>query len=114
MCNMTIFVFVIKAQLLTSADRGYILLLEQQVYLVLIEQFNANLISSQSLLPFITFYYLLDLLTAQKMKFSIKGFFSKCEKIRRKLRIWSHLLRKTLISRISRLLSPFQASIHFL
>ena len=53
MCNLTIFVFVIKAQLLTSADMGYILLLEQQVYLVLIEQFNANLISSQSLLPFV-------------------------------------------------------------
>ena len=39
--------------------------------------------------------------TAQKMKFSIKYFFSKCEQIRRKLRIWSHLLKnpqwKTLI-----------------
>ena len=28
--------------------------------------------------------------TAQKMKFSIKDFFSKCDQIRRKLRIWSH------------------------
>ena len=27
--------------------------------------------------------------TAQKMKFSIKDFFSKCDQIRRKLRIWS-------------------------
>ena len=35
--------------------------------------------------------------TAQKMKLSIKDFFSKCEQIRRKLRIWSHLLKKTLM-----------------
>ena len=28
------------------------------------------------------------------MKFSIKAFFSKCDQIRRKLRIWSHLLKK--------------------
>ena len=32
--------------------------------------------------------------TAQKMKFSIKVFFSKCNQIRRKLRILSHLLKK--------------------
>ena len=42
--------------------------------------------------------------TAQKMKFSIKDFFSKCDQIRRniskitrKLRIWSHLLKKSLL-----------------
>ena len=35
--------------------------------------------------------------TAQKMKFFIKDFFSKCEQIRRKLQIWSHLLRKSLM-----------------
>ena len=34
--------------------------------------------------------------TAQKMKFSIKNFFSKCDQIRRKLQIWSHLLKKYL------------------
>ena len=32
--------------------------------------------------------------TAQKMKFSIKNFFSKCDQIRRELRIWLHLLKK--------------------
>ena len=32
---------------------------------------------------------------AQRMKFSIKGFFSKCDQIRRKLWIWSHLLKKS-------------------
>ena len=35
--------------------------------------------------------------TAQKMKFSIKDFFSKCDQIRSFLRIWSHLLKKSLI-----------------
>ena len=34
--------------------------------------------------------------TIQKVKFSIKDFFSKCDQIRRKLRIWSHLLKKSL------------------
>ena len=34
--------------------------------------------------------------TAQKMKLSIKDFLSKCDQIRRKLRIWSHLLEKSL------------------
>ena len=34
--------------------------------------------------------------TAQKMKFSIKDFFSKCDQIRKKLRIWSHLLKKSI------------------
>ena len=35
--------------------------------------------------------------TAQKMKFSIKDFFSKCDQICRKLRMWSHLLEKSLM-----------------
>ena len=35
--------------------------------------------------------------TAQKMKFSIKDFFSKYAQIRSKLWIWSHLLKKSLI-----------------
>ena len=34
--------------------------------------------------------------TTQKMKFSIKDFFSKCDQIRSLLRIWSHLLKKSL------------------
>ena len=37
--------------------------------------------------------------TAQKMKFSIKDLFSKCNQICRKLRIWSHLLRKSLMEK---------------
>ena len=34
---------------------------------------------------------------AQKIKFSIKDFFSKCDQIRRELWIWSHLLKKSLM-----------------
>ena len=35
--------------------------------------------------------------TAQKMKFSIKDFLSKCDQIRRKLKIWSYLIEKPLM-----------------
>ena len=35
--------------------------------------------------------------TAQKMKFSIEDFFSKCDQIRRNLRVESHLLKKSLV-----------------
>ena len=35
--------------------------------------------------------------TAQKMKFSIKDFFSKCDQIRSFLQIWSHLLKKSVM-----------------
>ena len=38
--------------------------------------------------------------TAQKMKFSIKDFFSECDQIRSKLRIWSHLLEKSLLEKL--------------
>ena len=34
---------------------------------------------------------------AQKMKFSSKILFSKCDQIRNSLLIWSHLLKKSLI-----------------
>ena len=37
-----------------------------------------------------------NLATAQSVKFSIKDFFSKCEQICNFLRIWSHLLKKSL------------------
>ena len=39
----------------------------------------------------------LKLYTAQKMKFSIKDFFSKCDQICKKLQIWSNLLKKSLM-----------------
>ena len=34
---------------------------------------------------------------AQKTKFSITDFVSKCDQICRKLRIWSHLLKKSVM-----------------
>ena len=36
-------------------------------------------------------------MTARKMRFSIKDFFSKCDQISRKLQICSHLLKKSLM-----------------
>ena len=35
--------------------------------------------------------------TTQELKFSIKDFFSKCDQIHSFLRIWSHLLKKSLM-----------------
>ena len=35
--------------------------------------------------------------TAQTMKFSITNFFSKCNQIPKKLQIWSHLLKKSVM-----------------
>ena len=35
-----------------------------------------------------------------KMKFSITDFFSKCDQIRRKMRIWSHLLKTSLMENL--------------
>ena len=35
------------------------------------------------------------------MEFFIKDFFSKCDKSRRELRIWSHLLKKSLMENFS-------------
>ena len=40
-------------------------------------------------------------ITTQKMKISIKDLFSKCDQICRKLRIWSHLPRKSLMENFS-------------
>ena len=54
------------------------------------------------------------------MNFSIKDFFSKCDQIRRKLRIWSDLLKKSLMENfmfcavsflISSSFNPHQANV---
>ena len=42
----------------------------------------------------------LTTVTAQKIKLSIIVFFSKCDQIRRKLRIWSHLLENSLMENL--------------
>ena len=44
--------------------------------------------------------YSIEIYTAQKMKFSIKDFSSKCDQIHSKLRIWSQLLKKSLMENI--------------
>ena len=45
-----------------------------------------------------TYSYSSEIYTAQKMKFSIKDFSSKCDQIRSSfLRIWPHLLEKSLM-----------------
>ena len=50
---------------------------------------------------FFVHHFLLSLMilnyTAQKMKFSIEDYFSKCDKIHSYLRIWSYLLKKSLM-----------------
>ena len=51
---------------------------------------KANVIFEISILEFVK-------ITAHKMKFSIKSFFSKCAQIRSFLGIWSHLLKKFLM-----------------
>ena len=39
--------------------------------------------------------------TSQKIKFSIQDFFSKCDKIRNPLWIWSNLLNKSLMEKFT-------------
>ena len=41
-----------------------------------------------------------EIFTTQKMKFSTKDFFSKCDQIRKKLRVWSHLLKKSFMENL--------------
>ena len=41
----------------------------------------------------------LAIFTAQKRKFPIKNFLGKCDQIRSFLRIWSHLLTKSLMEK---------------
>ena len=55
------------------------------------------IIQNITYLNYLTFPLSLDTDTAQKMKFPIKDLFSKCDQIRRKLRIWSYLLKKSLM-----------------
>ena len=46
-------------------------------------------------------YHLFRTFTAQKIKFPIKDFPSKCDQIRSFLRVWSHLLEKSLMEKTS-------------
>ena len=44
--------------------------------------------------------FLVFQMVSQKMKFFINDFFSKCEQIRRNVRIWLHLLKKSLMENL--------------
>ena len=46
---------------------------------------------------YILWVFLRMVFTTQKLKFSIKNFFSKYDQIRKKLRVWSHLLKKPIM-----------------
>ena len=46
-------------------------------------------------------WFLLKIHCTQKMKFFIQDFFSKCDQIRSLLRIWSHLLKKSLMENLT-------------
>ena len=65
------------------------------VFKILFHQTKSNNIQSRYCSGINTIWTILKN-TAQKLKFSIMDFFSKCDKIRRKLRIWSHLMKKSL------------------
>ena len=58
--------------------------------------FHSSLVSATSELIKNTLYHRWND-TAHKMMFSIKDFFSKCDQILRKLCIWSHLVKKSLM-----------------
>ena len=47
----------------------------------------------------VVLFAIYELSPYKKMKFSIKNFFSKCDQIRSFLRIWSHLLKKSVIEK---------------
>ena len=73
---------------------------------VLHEKLTINLLRSLLVFAFsiawvklkqIQFVVYLASFTAKKMKFFIKDIFSKSDQIRRFLRIWSHLLKKSLM-----------------
>ena len=60
-----------------------------------------NLIKNMNFYAWMTYHIALTRhlhsYNTQKLQFFIKGFSSKCDQIRRKLRFWSHLLKKSFI-----------------
>ena len=61
-----------------------------------VQNFSQNILNSMVVGTRQSFKFSDD--AAQKMKFSIKDFFSKCDQIHWKLGIWSHLLKKSLMT----------------
>ena len=56
---------------------------------------DRNVVKSKSMTSL--WIHIFTHVTSQKMNFSIKDFFSQCDQIRSFLRIWSHLLKKSLM-----------------
>ena len=50
--------------------------------------------------------------TVQEVKFFIKDFFSKCDEMRSFLRIWSHILKKTLMKNSCAMLAHIDKLTH--
>ena len=71
---------------------GFVLCVDKSYYWERLQEFTLYSYMSWSAIHPLTLMN-----TAQKMKFSIKDFFSTCDKIRRFLWIWSHLLKKSLM-----------------
>ena len=77
---------------------GYDIRYKCSIYIV-----TTNALNFKQLYIFYKFYLIkrkciyLKEFHCSKMKFSIKDFFSKCDQIRRKLPIWSHLPNKSLM-----------------
>ena len=55
--------------------------------------YRKRTIRDENMISTLSYYYY----ATQKMKISIMDFFSKCDQIRSFLRIWSHLLKKSLM-----------------
>ena len=72
----------------------------ERISLPLLDISSKSMVLVSTSLRLISKWHLSGLLTAQKIKFSIKNFFSKCDQIRRKLRIWSHLLKRSLMENL--------------
>ena len=82
-------------QILDSRDAQYYLTRAKSIKNI--ERFRARTKTFED--SYFPYSNLEETFTPQKIhhKFSINDFFSKCDQIRRKLRIWSHLLKKSLM-----------------
>ena len=69
----------------------------RSTFLNIIESIDKNILTWRKFSSYPKPFFTATVITAQKMKFSIKDSFSKCDHIRRKLRIWSHLVKKSLM-----------------
>ena len=96
-CSRLLKKFLIQTINFLNESYEYIFTLQFPVFFkhtVLLVLLKMNLLNTR----YLTNYYFISN-TKNKM-FSIEGFFSKCEQIRSFLRIWSHLLKKSLMENL--------------